>query len=417
MVDTYLDIRSGLAILVIGLLCTGCRPDADEPEAHRPGTPQADPQAATYLVEAQQALYRGAMGVALALVDSAEHQGGPKTDAFLADVAFLRGRIQGELHHAEAATRAYERVLELDPTYRGAWLNMGNLAFRRGQFNEALRYYRNEYDRYGDPKVLVYMGQGYAELGKVDSARYEYERAIQQDDSLAEAYIRLAVLHGNSGQVEQALSNAQRALALRPDDPDYRYIVGNTLLQSGNLAEAEAQLRRTIEQQPGHAKAHYSLGTVLARTGKQDEAKRYLARVDSLQQVEESINTFERRTMLYPDDPAAWVTYGYALSRAGRSSEAVRAFQVALFKGPATPDVHLLLANAYLKHRQPEEALAHYEAALQLDASFVGAWVNKGICLARMGKPEAARQAWETALRLDPDQPQVRAYLAGLTAP
>ena len=163
--------------------------------------------------------------------------------------------------------------------------------------------------------------------------------------------------------------------------------------------------------------AHYSLGTVLARLGKQAEAARYLARVDSLRQIEESIDTFERRTRLYPDDPAAWVTYGYALSRAGRTAEAIRAFQVALYKGPATPDVHILLANAYLKRDQLEEALAHYDAVLQLDASFAGAWVNKGICLARMGRPEAARQAWETALRLNPDQPRAREYLAGLTAP
>lgn len=410
-----MDKRSGILILLMGVLCIGCRPEADEPD--RPGRPLADPQAATYLIEAQQALYRGAMGIALALVDSAEHHAGPKSDAFLADVAFLRGRIQGELNHAEEAIGAYERVLTLDPTYRGAWLNMGNLAFRRGQFGEALRSYRREYELYGDPKILVYMGHGYAELGKVDSARHAYERAIMQNDSLAEAYIRLAVLHENNGEVEQALSNAQRALALRPEDPDYRYIVGNALLQSGNLAGAEAQLRRTIEQQPGHAKAHYSLGVVLARSGKQDEAERYLARVDSLQQIEESIVTFERRTRLYPDDPAAWVTYGYALNRVGRSAEAIRAFQVALYKGPATPDVHILLANAYLKHHRLEEALAHYDAALQHDASYVGAWVNKGICLARMGRPEAARQAWETALRLDPDQPQVRAYLAGLAAP
>jgi Tfp pilus assembly protein PilF len=79
--------------------------------------------------------------------------------------------------------------------------------------------------------------------------------------------------------------------------------------------------------------------------------------------------------------------------------------------------VHILLANTYLKHHQLEEALAHYDAALQLDASYVSAWVNKGICLARKGRPEAARQAWETALRLDPDQLQAKAYLAGLTAP
>lgn len=405
-------------MLLMGVICVGCREESRPPDVARShlSVDFADPQAARYLVNAQQALNHGAVGAALALVDSAGHHAAPGDDAFLADVAFLRARIQSELHHAEKANAAYKQVLALDPAYRGAWLNMGNIAFRNGRFREALDSYRKEYETHGDPKTLVYVGRGYAELGAVDSARYEYQRAIAQTDTLAEAYIRLAVLYKDNGEVEPALSNAQRALALRPDDPDYRYLVGSLLLQSGNLAEAEDQLRRTVEQQPWHAKAHYNLSVVLARLGKEDEAKRYLAKADSLQQIHESVETFERRTRRDPGDPAAWATYGYALSRAGRDAEAIRALQVALYYGPVNPDVHVLLANLYQKHRQLKEALVHYEAALEYDVSHTDAWVNKGICLARMGEREKARQAWETALRLDPDQPIVRKYLAGLTS-
>ena len=415
MVDRYVGTRSGLLMLMIGVICVGCRPEAEEHEAPRPKMHLADPQAAMYLVDAQQALRQGDVGAALALADSAEQHARAGEDAFLADVAFLQGRIHAELNHVNEAKRAYKRALMLEPTYRGAWLNMGNIAFQEGHFSEALGYYRHEQQAHPNPNILVYSGRAYAELGKVDSARQAYEQALALDDSLAEAYIRLAVLYEESGKVEQALFNAQRALALRPEDPDYRYIVGNALLQNEKLLEAEAQLRRTIEQQPLHAEAHYSLGVVLARLGKQDEAERYLAKVDSLQQIDQAIDAFERRTRRNPNDPAAWVTYGYALSRAGRDAEAIRAFQIALYQGPATPDVHFMLANVYLKHDQLKNALVHYEAALRRDSSYVGAWVNKGICLVRMGNPEAARQAWETALQLDPNQPSVRNYLANLS--
>ena len=401
-------------MLAICVICAGCRPEAEVPKAPRPEMPLAAPQAAVYLVDAQQALRQGDVGAALVLADSAEQHGRTGDNAFLADVAFLQGRIHAELNHGEEAKKAYERALMLEPTYRGAWLNMGNIAFREGDFSEALRYYRQEQQAHPNPDVLVYSGRAYAELGKSDSARQAYEQALALDNSLAEAYIRLAVLHEENGNVEQALSNAQRALALRPEDPDYRYIVGNALLQNEKLPQAEAQLRRTIEQQPLHAQAHYSLGVALARLGKQDEAERYLAKVDSLQYIEQALDAFERRTQRNPNDPAAWVAYGYALGRAGRDAEAIRAFQIALHQGPATPDVHFMLANVHLKHHQLENALGHYEDALRHDSSHVGAWVNKGICLARMGNPEAARQAWETALQLDPGQPSVKNYLANL---
>ena len=401
-------------MLVIGVICAGCRPEAEKPEEPRPRMHLADPQAARYLVDAQQALRQGDVGTALALADSAEQRARVGNDPFLADVAFLQGRIHAELNHAEEAKKAYKRALVLEPTYRGAWLNLGNIAFREGDFSEALGYYRQEQQAHPNPDVFVYSGRAYAELGKIDSARQAHEQALALDDSLAEAYIRLAVLYEENGEIEQALSNAERALALRPEDPDYQYIVGNALLQNDKLPQAEAHLRRTIEQQPLHAEAHYSLGVALARLGKQDEAERYLAKVDSLQQIEQALDTFERRTRRNPDDPAAWVAYGYALGRAGRDAEAIRAFQIALYQGPATPEVHFMLANMYLKHHQLKDALVHYEAALQRDSSYVGAWVNKGICLARMGNPEAAQQAWETALQLDPDQPSVKNYLANL---
>ena len=154
-------------MLVIGVICVGCRPEAEAPEAPRPKIRLADPQAARYLVDAQQALRQGDVGAALALADSAEQLAGAGGDAFLADVAFLQGRIHAELNHADEAKKAYKRALTLEPTYRGAWLNMGNLAFREGDFSEALGYYRREQQAHPNPNTLVYSGRAYAELGKV----------------------------------------------------------------------------------------------------------------------------------------------------------------------------------------------------------------------------------------------------------
>ncbi|ARA94733.1 hypothetical protein AWN76_017275 [Rhodothermaceae bacterium RA] len=406
--------RIGLLLLLLPLAGPGCRPANDAPDPPRLRLPPPPPAAARFLIEAQHAFRQGNWQVALALTDSAEHQAPPDHRAFRADVAFLRGRIYGDLNQVDQAVAAYEQVLALDPTYRGARLNLGNLAFRRGRLREALTHYREELAVQDDPRVRVYMGHAYAELGRVDSARQAYEQALARNDSLAEAHIRLAVLLEDNGELEQALARARRALALKPNDPDYRYIAGNLLLQNGLLAEAEAELRRTIEQQPTHAKAHYSLSVALARQGRQDDAQRYLARVDSLRQLEESLDTFQRRTRLYPDDPAAWATYGYALYRAGRPADAIRPLQVALHLGPGNPDVHVLLANVYMSQRRPQDALPHYQAAVQQNPAMTDAWINLGICRARLGDPEGARQAWTKALDLAPNHPQIRQYLASL---
>jgi tetratricopeptide (TPR) repeat protein len=152
----------------------------------------------------------------------------------------------------------------------------------------------------------------------------------------------------------------------------------------------------------------------MSRLDRVEEARRFLAIADSLKQIDDGLREYETKTRLYPDDPAAWATYGYALHQVGRDTDAMQAFQTVLHIDPENVEIRFAVANFFMKYREVERALSEYDMLLRQDETFVPGWINAGIALARIGRPDAARAAWEAALRNDPENEVAREYLRGL---
>lgn len=75
------------------------------------------------------------------------------------------------------------------------------------------------------------------------------------------------------------------------------------------------------------------------------------------------------------------------------------------------------LHNDALEHAErgrAAEAISTLQTALQLDGSYVAAWVVLGTILAREGRFEEARAAWEKALSIDPRYEKCHQYLEKL---
>lgn len=228
--SSYLPLVS---FIVLGLVL-GCKKQQSQTEEQRRA---ANPLAPQFLIQAQDALSYRAFAAALALTDSAEHYA-PE----LADVFFLRGVIQTEMRRYDLAEAAYRRVLALDPFYKGAWLNLGSVALRAGESRKALRCYEKEMANYPSAAALHQMGRVYAKLGKPDSARIVYEQALSADSSFTTAYLRLAELYKEEGELDKALAYARRGLSLEPDNLNYQYFIGALLFSRGDLSAAVTQL-------------------------------------------------------------------------------------------------------------------------------------------------------------------------------
>jgi len=84
------------------------------------------------------------------------------------------------------------------------------------------------------------------------------------------------------GELDQAIVEFRRALALDPDNGAAHWHLGAALASRGGHAEATTHLERAVQLQPRNSQAHSDLGLVLAMQGKFDEAEGHLAQALAL---------------------------------------------------------------------------------------------------------------------------------------
>ena len=138
------------------------------------------------LTESKDALDIGEFELALILVDSAL-----KYTNDMAEIFFLQGRIYEKINRNEESIKAYQKSLEINPGYRGANFNMGNIAYKEGRFRSSLIHYKNEIKLGPRADVYFNMAHAYADIYEPDSSQQVLHKAIATDSTYSDAYMLL----------------------------------------------------------------------------------------------------------------------------------------------------------------------------------------------------------------------------------
>jgi Flp pilus assembly protein TadD len=158
------------------------------------------------------------------------------------------------------------------------------------------------------------------------------------------AHVNLGNFLFQKGRVDEAITQYQAALQIRPDYAAAHNNLGNALRQEGRLDEAMVHFQKALEINPNYAKAHYNLGVALAQKGLVDQA--------TVQ--------FRKALESQPDNAEACYNLGNALIQKGNVSEAVTFYQEAL---QIKPDYVYVLNNlAWLLATSPD---AHIRDGVQ----------------------------------------------------
>lgn len=400
---------AAIAVLGIGLL--GCGP-SDSNTASSPSDrtrqlrAEAPPEVANRLVAGQKAYRNGQFRLALAYADSAR-----ASMPELADPYFLKAQIYTELNQYERAAEAYEQTLARDESYRGARLNLGINLLRRDSVRSALEWFERARSRFPSSGLFIEMGRAYSELGRQDSARWAFRRAIRMDSSNATAYMWMSRELERAGRIDSAIHVARQGVRLRPERLNYRYQLGRQLVQSNQPEPALRYLQPVADSLPWHQAAQINMARALRQLDRTEEAARYDRRFDSAQTMVRRFQDARSAAEQQPQNPERWIDLAEANRQAERYEQAKQAYEVAVSLSPGNLGIRNNLANLHLTTGDTARALSTYRSILDIDSTITPVWLNLGALYTQIGRFDRAREVFRRARNQDPENPQIQAYL------
>lgn len=343
------------AIFLSLLLLVGCSAEDDldvssKTMALRQST---SPIAKQYFIKAQKAVEQQAFANALVWADSAE-----KYAPELADIPYLKGRIYTALHHSREAFTNFLRTSQLDARYAGVWFQLGNNAFGRQQYAEAITWYEKELalarskkstfaklaNRRRVCQTLLQIARCHSNQGAINLAEQACLKAVAEDSTFASAYGDLAYYQKFRGDQSAAMQSISKALTLQPSNSDYLYTFGLLQLQTGQVEGAVQTFQKIIRSGRNFDdKVYYNLGLALNQTGRLAEGERLLRAVDSLHTHQGKIFQARYRVDLSPEMPGPWMHLAEAYAQAGQLSQAIAAMRHAFNLDPENTKIRQAL--------------------------------------------------------------------------
>jgi len=385
-------------MIVIAVLAAPAPAQERGRAAPRPKTVEVevkDPlkQAAALFEAGQNAHQAGDLEKAVGLYDEALRR-----EPSLWQAEFQRGVALVALGRGDEAGAALRRVTELlggpggapdlRPHAARAQIILGEMALDTAQPAEAERAFRRALEL--DPKAArahAGLAEMFLQGNKAAEAAAEARAAVAAGDQSAAAYLLLGEAQTLAGQTDEALGSLNAALEREPQNAAARRYRAEVFIARRDWPAAIADLRASLA-------AERSAPTALRLAQAYGEAG----------QPAEAAALYEQVLKEEPDNAEARAGLAGSRIDAGRGAEAIGDLEALVKAEPKRAAYRAQLAELYLA-AQPEQALAQYRAAAELEPRVAGHRIGVGAALVKLRRfPEAVETLRQVLAENPPDE-------------
>jgi tetratricopeptide (TPR) repeat protein len=353
---------------------------------------------------------------------------------------FLLAESCLKLNLYEEALEYLEKCLARKPKQKAALREKANVLYLLNRFLEVRDYIRAISTGFSkDEFLLNLLGNAEYALGNWESARSAYARAaelapekplflvnrgrvcerLNLREEAFQDYLEACRLLFKQEEYEELSLVLPRALDLKAGAPELRALEAKMLYHEGKRQAAEVIFRELIESGYRESTVYYLYALILMAKDRRQEADGYLQEALGLdpgfylywfRQAEnrwlmgkEAGELLERALALKSDDP--WVNnlYGQYLIQAGRINDARAHYETALQAEPEAAEIHLNYSELLSLLGQNSDALKAVTRGLRKAGEHAALYNQRGNLLVKRKRYTEARDAYENALRLEPD--------------
>ncbi|MGD8854582.1 MAG: tetratricopeptide repeat protein, partial [Gammaproteobacteria bacterium] len=245
-----------------------------------------------------------------------------------------------------AASKLYDRVLQLAPADEDALAIRAQLSLAQADYSRAAGYLaRLIAIKPASPDLYFKQGVALQSLGKVEEAEAAYRKAVAINRDHAVASYNLGTTLQAQNKNSEAVVAFERAVSSKPEFALAYYNMGISLRAIGKCAAAIEAHRRAIELDPTYADAHAELASLLQNAAR----------------LEDSVTAYRSAIKLKPSDAGYYSGLGVTMYHMGRPDDAIGYYQKALLIDSGLAKAHWNLSLAYLLLGRFTEGWREYE--------------------------------------------------------
>lgn len=209
------------------------------------------------------------------------------------------------------------------------------------------------------PESIITEAQQLEAEGKYTMAILAYNNAVVADPRNPTNFIALARLNIYTGNYADAITNAENALLLNPNNYDAMSLRGWAIGLSGDYLRAEGILNDAIALKSNDAAAYGYLAeiyTYMLQEGQGD-----------LNTLDKAVAASRTAVELDPNSLASHRGRGFVLEYTANFEEAVSEFEAAVAINPNIADLHLALGRNYFNIQEYDKAITEFGKANALN--------------------------------------------------
>ena len=225
-------------------------------------------------------------------------------DAFI--IWNILGAANKGLGRVEEASKAFMKVVKLNPTYADGYNNLGVTLQEQGKFEGALVAYKKAISiKPNYAEAYNNLGNTLLEQGEPAGAISSYKKAISIDSNFAEANYNMGFALSSINKPEEAIVAYNNAISIKPNYSEAYCNLGNAYKEIGKLNEAIDFYRNAISINPKYAQVYNNLGKVFQEQDK----------------LELAMEAYKKATSLKLEYSEAWTNGAEALEKWNKLDE------------------------------------------------------------------------------------------------
>jgi putative PEP-CTERM system TPR-repeat lipoprotein len=276
----------------------------------------------------------------------AEHPGN-------ADAHVLEGSLQMLQKNMPSAERAFLKATELEPLSRGAATGLIQLYFATGRGPEArTRIEKLLASAPDNADLLLLSARTYAALNDLAKSEQALRKVLEVDPTRMESYNMLSQLYFAQGRLNEAVKQLQTQTSRQPRAVGAHTMLGTLFGQLQRRGEAKEMYRKALAIDSNAAAAANNLAWMMAEDN---------------ENLDEALALATTAKTRHPESPEAADTLGWIYYKKGLTAQAISTLKESVEKQPQTADFQYHLGLAYAKNGDYRLARQALETALRLE--------------------------------------------------